>query len=312
MEIFKLRYPFATEERLQQPVVLAMGFFDGVHLGHQKVLEHARREAQKKQVPLAVLTYDHHPQIVFQKIPEQYQYLGAIERKYELLESAGVDIVYEVSFTSKLAHLAPQAFVDEVLVQMSPITVVAGIDHTYGPREIANMTLLPQYADDKFKVIAVSQLEREANKVGSSAIRNLLMAGDVDGANELLGYHYRTTGLVVHGQALGRTLGFPTANVLTPNSQLLPGVGVYGVRIKIADKWYDADASVGHNQTIGDNLPKTLEVYIFDFHEEIYGENVEVEWYHHVRDMEKLDGLETLIKRLKQDEIEVRNFFAKK
>lgn len=311
MEILKLSYPFAPTTKLVAKVVLAMGFFDGVHLGHQKVLAAAKELAQAQGLPLAVLTYNHHPQIVFQKIPEQYQYLGSQTRKYELFAEFGVDLVYELAFTSKLAHLSPQTFVDEVLVAFNPMAVVAGIDHTYGPKATANMELLPQYVAGRFEVVAVPQLDADTKKVGSRVIRELLNTGNVDTANELLGYQYKTSGVVVHGQALGRTLGYPTANVLTPADQMLPGVGVYAVKIKIAGCWYEGDASVGYNQTIGDNLPKTLEVFIFDFHEEIYGEEVEVEWWHHVRDMTKFADLDALIAGLQHDETHVREFFAK-
>lgn len=311
MEILKLRYPFKTTANLAPAVVLAMGFFDGVHRGHQKVLTKAKHLAQEQGVPLAVLTYNHHPQIVFQKIPEQYQYLGSLKHKYELFANAGVDVVYEIAFTSKLAHLGPQTFVDDVLTRFNPIAVVAGSDHTYGPKTTANMELLPTYVGDRFDVVAVEQLDCDTKKVGSRSIRELITSGDVDTANELLGYQYRTSGLIVHGQALGRTLGYPTANVLTPVDQMLPGVGVYAVKIKIGEQWYEGDASVGYNQTIGDNLPKTLEVFIFDFHEEIYGETVEVEWWHHVRDMEKFADLDALITGLKRDEKQVRDFFEK-
>lgn len=312
MEIFNLRYPFTKQATLQKPVVLAMGFFDGVHKGHQAVLDQARQLATANGLPLAVLTYNHHPKIVFDKMTAQYQYLGSKEHKYERFAVAGVDVVYEVGFTSKLGHLAPQAFVDEVLIALEAQIVVAGDDHTYGIKEKANMTTLPTYAAGRFKVVAVPHLDYSAHKIGSTVIRELVDSGNVDLANELLGYDYQTTGIIVHGEALGRTLGFPTANVLTPNNQKLPGVGVYGVRIKVAGKWYYGDASVGYNQTIGDNLPKTVEIFIFDFHEEIYGEEVIVEWSHHVRDMVKFDGLDALIDQLNQDEADVRQFFAKK
>lgn len=312
MEIFNLQYPFKDSQILQKPVVLAMGFFDGVHLGHQKLLKEAKKIAQQKNVPLALLTYNHHPKIVFQKIPVQYQYVGSKERKYELLEEYGVDFVYEFAFTSKLASLGPKLFVDNVLTRLNPLAVVAGVDHTYGPKETANMTLLPKYVEGEFDVVAVEQLNFEDHKVGSTKIREFLDSGNVICANKLLGYEYQTNGLVVHGEAIGRTLGFPTANVLTPNDQIVPGVGVYAVEIKINGVWHQGAASVGYNQTLGENRPKTLEIYIFNFHEEIYGETVEVKWHKRTRNMEKFAGLEDLIEQLKQDELDVLDFFENK
>ncbi|CAH0415736.1 riboflavin biosynthesis protein RibF [Periweissella fabaria] len=311
METFDLRYPFTHPANAPRQVVLAMGFFDGVHLGHQAVLAKARALATAKGVPLAVMTYDHHPHIVFQKLPTQYQYLSPNKRQNELFAMAGVDVVYRLSFTSKLAKLTPQAFVDEVLMALDPVAVVAGFDHTYGADiNVANMEHLPTFVAGRFDVISVPKADFNHEKIGSRTIHEVLDAGQVDLANEMLGYTYQTTGLIVHGEALGRTLGFPTANVLTPADEKIPGVGVYGVRVKIADQWYEGDASVGYNQTIGEGRPKTLEIFIFDFHEEIYGENVEVQWCHYVRGMEKFAGLEELVAQLHQDEADVRAFFA--
>lgn len=311
MKLIKLKYPLDEKKVLEEPVVLAMGFFDGVHLGHQAVLSKAKKIAQVRGIKMAVLTYDHHPQIVFGNIPTHFKYLSAPERKLELLADYGVDIVYQVSFTSKLGALSPQQFVDTYLIGLHANVVVAGFDHTYGPKDIATMAHLPKYANKRFEVVEVASMQLLAKKIGSTEIRECLASGDLDQANAMLGYVYQTTGLVVHGKAIGRTIGYPTANILTPVDERIPTVGVYAVEIKIGDQWYQGMASIGYNETIGEGRPKTLEINILDYHEEIYGENVKVKWLKYLRPMVKYAGLPALIEQLAQDEQDVRNFFKR-
>lgn len=312
MRLIDLRYPLDVSKVLDEPVVLAMGFFDGVHLGHQAVLAKAKQVAQKRGIKMAVLTYDHHPQIVFSNIPTYFKYLSAPERKLELLATHGVDIVYRVSFTSKLGNLIPQKFVDTYLLGLHAKVVVAGFDHTYGPKDMATMARLPEYAKGRFEVIEVASTELTTEKIGSTAIRNYLDQGKLECANAMLGYVYQTTGLVVHGKEIGRTLGYPTANILTPVDERIPAVGVYAVEIYVGEQWYQGMASIGYNETLGGGRPKTLEINILDYQDEIYGENIKVKWQKYLRPMVKYADLPTLIAQLAQDEKNVRNFFAEK
>lgn len=302
MEVFHIHHPLRPHQLPAGPVVLAMGFFDGVHRGHQAVINRAKEEATKRQVPLAVLTYDKLPGIIYSAFPQGIHYLTTNERKLELLASLGVDRVYLVDFTAKLGSLSPQAFVDEYLVPMGAVAVVAGFDHTYGPKDKATMTRLPEYAAGRFDVIEVPKLSETNEKVSSTRIRHLIDEGNVEYANKLLGYLYQTSGIVVHGFARGRTLGFPTANVNWDALERIPAVGVYAVRFYVDGKWYGGMASVGYNVTFGDDNQKTIEVYLFDFHANIYGEHVKVEWVKRLRGEVKFSGVDELIAQLKADE----------
>lgn len=303
MQVIKLRYPWDTDAIPQWSVVLAMGFFDGVHRGHQAVIKRAADEAHRRHLPLAVLTYDKLPAIVFQHFPHGVHYLTNNDRKLDLFQQLGVDRVYLVDFTSKLAALTPQEFVDQVLISLHPAAVVAGFDHTYGQPDLANMEHLPAYVHQRFDVIVVPKLQDQgAGKVGSTTIRQLIDAGQIEAANELLGYRYVTHGLVVHGLARGRTLGFPTANVDWDPVERIPEVGVYAVQFKVGHHWYDGMASIGHNVTFGQHAPKTIEVYLFDFDQEIYGEHVMVRWIKHMRKQVKFAGPDALVAQLKEDE----------
>ncbi|KAI3473558.1 hypothetical protein Pfo_031586 [Paulownia fortunei] len=224
------------------------GFFDGVHQGHQSVIRHAKREAEKRHVPLAVLTYDPHPIVAFKMLTQPLRYLTRWIKKIELMSVLGVDRVYVMRFTSALAHLSAQQFVDEILMHLNPVAVVAGFDHLYG-RHIPIL--------------------RRSKKIGSSRIRKLLDDGNVDEAAKQLARIHTTTGMIVHGEARGRELGFPTANIQTPEQ----------------DGYQElASMPIGRNVTFGDNRPVTVEINILNFHNEVYGEAVKVAWYHRLRD----------------------------
>lgn len=295
------------------PIVLAMGFFDGVHRGHQAVIKRAREIAREKGLPLVVLTYDHAPGIVYRQYKGGFKYLSTVDRKLKLLNDLDVDRVYLISFTSSFASLSPQQFVDEYLVGFHAQTVVAGFDHTYGKEDIASMKLLPKYATGRFEVVTVPKFTENGSqeKVGSREIRKLIDAGNVEAANQALGYPYQTTGLVVHGLARGRTLGFPTINVEHPEEERIPGIGVYAVKVKLGKKWYDGMASVGHNITFGDANQLTVEINLFDFQQMVYGEEVVVRWYQYLRGEEKFTGADALVAQMKQDEQNSRRILEK-
>ena len=313
MQVIKIHHPLEKRLIPAGPIVLAMGFFDGVHRGHQAVIKRAREIARKKGLPLVVLTYDHAPGIVYRQYKGGFKYLSTVNRKLELLNDLDVDRVYLISFTSSFASLSPQQFVDEYLVGFHAQTVVAGFDHTYGKEDIASMKLLPKYAAGRFEVVTVPKFTENGSqeKIGSREIRKLIDTGNMEAANQALGYPYQTTGLVVHGLARGRTLGFPTINVEHPEEERIPGIGVYAVKVKLGKKWYDGMASVGHNITFGDANQLTVEINLFDFQQMVYGEEVVVRWYQYLRGEEKFTGADALVAQMKQDEENARHILEK-
>lgn len=310
MQIINIHHPYDPEKLPQDDVVLALGFFDGVHRGHQEVINTAKKIANEKGLKLAVMTFNHHPAVVFQKIDhKKMKYITTIEQKEERMTRLGVDYLYVIEFTSSFAGLSPQEFVDEYMVGLHAKVVVAGFDYTYGKKDTANMSILPTYAKDRFEIVEVQKLSDREEKVSSTAIRECMKIGDMRAANQLLGYAYETTGVVVHGDKRGRLLGFPTANIKAPSYSLLPKVGVYVVKIKVTDKWYMGMAQIGYNITFETNRPMTIEVNILDFSDDIYGEQVSVEWLHFLRGEKKFDNVDGLIAQLKQDEQDTREYF---
>lgn len=304
MQVFDVYPPLRATQVPPKPIVLALGFFDGVHRGHQAVIQAAKAAATARGLELAVMTFDVHPAVIYQHVPEQdVKYLTTRERKTALMAKCGVDRLYFTHFTPAFAALAPQAFVDQYLVGLNAAVVVAGFDYTYGKHDIANMALLPKYAHQRFDIITVPALTEAGAKVSSTAIRAALDRGAVDAANDLLGYVYQTTGTVVHGEARGRTLGFPTANIATPGAERLPGIGIYAVRLQVLGQWYGGMASIGRNVTFGADRTVTVEINLFDFSANIYGEPVRVEWWHYLRGEIKFDGAAALVAQLRQDQV---------
>ncbi|MBO0437318.1 riboflavin biosynthesis protein RibF [Vagococcus fluvialis] len=313
MEVINIHHPYKNTEIPKDDVVLVLGFFDGVHLGHQKVIETARKEADRKNVKLAVMTFNHHPSVVFQKIDhKKMKYITTVEQKVKRMEEANVDILYIVEFTSAFAGLKPQDFVDQYIVGLHAVTAVAGFDYTYGKAEIAGMSHLPGYAKERFDIIEVPKQTQGEDKISSTNIRKMMAEGNMEGANAFLGYTYELSGMVVHGDKRGRTLGFPTANIKIPQKSLLPLGGVYAVKIQVANNWYMGMAQIGYNITFEKDRPMTIEVNILDFDEDIYGEQVSVQWCHFLRKEMKFDGVEGLITQLKIDEEDTRKYFTYK
>lgn len=311
MKVIRIHHPLDQRLIPAGPVVLAMGFFDGVHRGHQRVIQRAKQIADSKQVPLAALTYNHAPAIVYHRIAGGARYLTTLQQKVDLMAQLGVQMVYVIDFTSQYGAQSPQTFVDRYLMAFHPLAVVAGEDHTFGSGAEATMANLPQLAAGRFGVVAVPTLESDVGKVGTRQIRHLVTAGEIVAANQGLGYRYQTVGLVVHGFARGRQLGFPTINIQSPSSTVMPAVGVYATRVKIGPRWYDGMANVGYNETFGDHNQKTLEINLFDFHQLVYGEEVVVEWYCRLRNDQKFNNVDDLVTQMKEDQVATTNYLAK-
>ncbi|WP_125761183.1 riboflavin biosynthesis protein RibF [Companilactobacillus hulinensis] len=300
MKILNVKHPLKDDQIPDSDIVLIMGFFDGVHRGHQKVIQRGVDLAHEKGLKSVLLTFDRSPREIYQH-ENNYKYISTMDRKAELVNKMGVDELYFVEFTSDFASLPPQEFVDYYMVKIRAKYLVAGFDYTYGKKDIANMQTLPNFAKDKFEVVTVPEQMINGEKIGSSTIKKLILSDRVDYANELLGYNYQNQGQVVHGLQRGRTLGYPTANVHTTKEQLKPSIGVYVTRIEVDGKWYPSMTSVGYNVTFKEDTGVTIETNIFDFDEDIYGKDVRVEWLHYLRGEIKFDGADALVEQLHTD-----------
>ena len=311
MQTIELSHPYKKEYIVQEPIVLALGFFDGIHLGHKEVITKAKKVAEKRGYKVAVMSFNQHPSVIFQNVdPNSIQYVSPLERKKELLEELGIDIFYLVDFTKEFGALSPQEFVDQYIVGLNAKVVVAGFDYTYGKRDIANMELLPKYASNRFEIISIAEQKKDNGKISSTAVRDLLLQGEIEKANDLLGYEYIMDGIVVHGFGRGsKMLGFPTANIEVSNDTFLLKNGVYVVEMLVEEKWIPGMASIGINPTFDDVHKVTIEVNLIDFDKDIYHMPVRVKWLKYLRPELKFDGIDALIAQLKKDEQNTRNYF---
>lgn len=311
LEIINVKHSEDKGYIINEDIVLILGFFDGVHLGHQKVIKEGVRIGRERGLKVALMTFNRHPKIVYQKIAaSDYYYLTQPKQKHERVKALGVDILYNVFFNSEFGHLNPQDFVDQYIVGWHAKVVVAGFDYTYGKPSVASMEHLPKYAKDRFEIIQVAEEKTTNESISSTAIRQLIKDGEVEKANAMLGYEYETLGFVIHGDARGRELGYPTANIKPHPDTLLPKIGVYAVRFTVKGKTYGGMASVGYNVTFSDERILSTEVAVFDFNEEIYGDDVKVEWVAYLRGEEKYNNAEELIEQLKKDELESREILG--
>ena len=309
MKTINLHHPFEQSSIYAGDVVLALGFFDGVHRGHQAVIQAARDEADRLKLPLAVMTFNMAPRIMYQQIhPEEVTYLTTLAEKERLMRQLGVDYLYVAQLTSSFAALKPQEFVDQYMVGLHAKSVVAGFDYTYGKKDIANMRTLASHAAGRFNIIEVNKLSEDTSKVGSTEIRHDLNTGQIDKANQQLGYIYSIDGIVVHGEKRGRELGYPTANLMVAAESLIPVEGVYVVEMLLNGQVYPGVASIGNNITFGENRKRTVEIHLLDFKGEIYGEYVTVYWHKYLRPELKFDGIEGLIKQMDQDAVDAENY----
>src|SRR5699024_539776 len=303
LKTIKIKHPYNKDEIVNEDIVLILGYFDGVHLAHQKVIKEGVRIGREKNLKVALMTFNRHPSIVYRKLNAgQYANLTQPNQKAKLIESLGVDILYEVFFNSEFGNMPPQEFVDRYVVDWHAKVVVAGFDYTYGRADIASMAQLSDYAKGRFDIVQVGEAKEAGETISSTLIRQYIKNGEIDKANAMLGYSYETLGFVIHGDARGRELGYPTANIYSHPYTYLPGVGIYAVWFIVTGKRYMVMASIGYNVTFKNQSELSVEVNILDFNEEIYGDDVQIEWVAYLRGEVQFDGAEELIHQLQKDE----------
>ncbi|MCZ7463006.1 MULTISPECIES: bifunctional riboflavin kinase/FAD synthetase [Rhizobium/Agrobacterium group] len=288
--------------------VIAIGNFDGVHRGHRAVLDRALELAEARGVPALVLTFEPHPRSVFRPDTPVFR-LTPAPLKARILEAIGFRSVIEYPFDREFSQRSAEEFVQSILVDwLGASAVVTGFDFHFGKgREGGPAFLMAAGKRHDFDVTLVDAFRDEgADVVSSSRIRSLLCEGDVAGAAGLLGYRFTVESEVIDGKKLGRTLGYPTANMaLAPETELK--AGIYAVRFRRPDgSIRDGVASFGYRPTVTENGAALLETFVFDFSGDLYGEVCSVSFFGHLRDELKFDGLEPLVAQIRRDEEEAR------
>ena len=290
------------------PKVLSLGMFDGVHFGHISIINLLKSVAQENNLETAILTFWPHPRKVFNP-NDEIKLLNTLNEKLNLLENANLDVVFLKSFDENFRNLTGEEFVRQILVQKLNVKhIIIGHDHVFGKNKSGNFELLQKLSKElDFVVQQLDAVKEGEFNISSTKIRNCLANGNIIGANKMLGYHYSVSGKVIDGKKLGRTIGYPTANIEVDELKLLPKKGAYIVEVYVKNKFYKGMLSIGTNPTVnGDKL--TVEVYILDFNEDIYGEEITVKFRDFLHEEIKFESLEKLIERLDEDKKLTENF----
>jgi riboflavin kinase/FMN adenylyltransferase len=283
--------------------VVTVGTFDGVHMGHQAIFNIMKQEAETIDGETVVITFYPHPRIVLGLDSEYLKFINTQEKKINRLEESGIDHLIIVSFNKEFAGISSEEFINDLVVEkIHPKIVVTGFDHHFGKDRGGSFDMLSKIGEEKgFKVIKVEAQYVNDVPVSSTKIRKLLNSGAVLAANNFLGYEYSITGKVVKGKSIGRNIGFPTANIeVADEYKLIAAVGVYACRVTYMGKLYKGMCNIGYRPTV-DHGDLTIEVHIFDFDQQIYGEEITIIFVDRMRDERKFDSLTELSQQLKRD-----------
>ena len=283
--------------------VVTTGTFDGVHIGHRKILAQLNQAAKNVNGESVLLTFFPHPRMVLYPDDSDLRLLNTINERIEMLEKTGIDHLIIHPFSKEFSRLSSTEFVGDILVnQLNVSTLVIGYDHHFGRNREGSHQHLEELAPlYDFKVEEISAQEIQQVNISSTKIRSSLLNGEIYAANQFLGYNYVIKGTVVNGEKTGRKIGFPTANLeIKEWYKLIPSNGVYAVKIKIEGTVFDGMLNIGSRPTLNSNEKETIEVNIFNFDKDIYKKEIEIEFYERVRDEQKFENITKLQQQLEQ------------
>lgn len=293
--------------------VVCVGTFDGLHLGHLEVINRTVENAKRLNMKSVVFTFWPHPQEVVSPDKAVY-YLNTLEEKKELFAKSGIDYLVLYPFDKDFSQKSSRTFIKEFLIQKLKMKFfVIGYDHQFGKEREGKYERMLQWSEElDFGIERVSQKLLSDELLSSTRIRNLIKTGQFELANKLLSYTYFTSGEVIKGSQIGRSIGFPTANVQIPSNKLLPKPGVYIVEAFVGNELRNAVANIGFKPTVGQEKELGLEVHIFDFKEDIYTENIKVFFHRRIRDEKKFGELNALKDQIAKDILVAQDYFKNK
>jgi riboflavin kinase/FMN adenylyltransferase len=308
LEIIKNSSNFPSSEQ----TFVTIGTFDGVHYGHQQIIEKLVSEAKKANKKSVVLTFFPHPRMVLQK-DNSLELINTIDERAALLEKTGLDYLIIHPFSKEFSKMSALEFVRDILVnQLNISKLIIGYDHHFGKNREGNITQLTEYSYVyDFNVEEIPAQDIDSVSISSTKVRRALHAGSLKTANNYLGYSFMLNGTVVNGKKLGGTIGYPTANIdVKETYKLIPKTGVYVVKSTIDKKMVFGMMNIGSRPTVDGNH-QTIEVHFFDFNQDLYNQNLTIELMYFLRDEHKFDSIDSLVQQLKTDEEIARDYIAK-
>jgi len=293
--------------------VLTIGTFDGVHLGHRKIIARLNQISNQIEGESVIFTFDPHPRKVVSPSETNLRILTTLDEKIALFERSGIDHLIIFPFTPEFAQLSYEEFVEQILVaQIRTKYLVVGYDHKFGKNRQGGFEFLKKCAArHDFQIEKLDVLILNESNISSTKIREAIQLGDFDTANAFLGYPFALNGTVVEGHKLGRKIQFPTANVETSDpDKIIPGFGVYVVKVRVKNQTYQGMLNIGSRPTVNRNADhRSIEVHLFDFDSDIYGENIEILFHSKLREEQKFASLVELKTQLALDKIDSLNWF---
>ena len=288
--------------------IVTIGTFDGVHLGHQAVFKQMVDKARQIGGETVVITFFPHPRIVISPNDNRLRLITTQEDKIEHLRRSNIDNLIIINFTKEFSHTSSEDFIKDYVVRyIQPAILVIGYDHHFGSNRSGDFDTLSKLGMEfHFAVEKINEQDIEDITISSTKIRSALQKGDIKLANKLLGYSYSTSGIVKNGDSIGRTLGFPTANIsIKPEYQLIEKAGVYATIARVDGKDYPSMTYIGRRPTISNGLPTSTETYIMDFDGDLYGKEIRVTFIDRVRDEMTFDKLERLKSQIQEDKANI-------
>ncbi|XCF05893.1 bifunctional riboflavin kinase/FAD synthetase [Tamlana crocina] len=295
----------------KEGAVVTIGTFDGVHIGHQKIIKRLIKTGEEFGLKSVILTFFPHPRMVLQK-DSNIKLINTIEERHRILNDLGLDYLLIKEFTQEFSRLSAEDFVKQILVdKLHARRVIIGYDHRFGRNRNADINDLKQFGETYgFEVEEISAQDIDDVSVSSTKIRTALQEGDIAKANAYLGYPFMLTGVVAKGKGLGRQLNFPTANIQIPEDyKLIPKQGAYIVSSKINNKTVFGMMNIGTNPTVNGSQ-QTIEVHFFDFDADIYGETIQVDLLQRIRDEQRFESVEALKAQLSLDKQTALHFIS--
>ncbi|MBU2949905.1 bifunctional riboflavin kinase/FAD synthetase [Tamlana agarivorans] len=296
----------------EEPAVVTIGTFDGVHIGHQKIIKRLINTGKEDGLKSVILTFFPHPRMVLQK-DSNIKLINTIKERHDILDDLGLDYLMIKKFTQEFSRISAEDFVKDILVdKINAKKVIIGYDHRFGRNRNADINDLKVFGETYgFEVEEISAQDINDVSVSSTKIRKALEAGDILKANAFLGYNFMISGVVTKGKGLGKQLNFPTANLkIIEDYKIIPKQGSYIVRATVQGKPVFGMMNIGMNPTVnGSN--QTIEVHFFDFNADIYDDTIKIEFLHRLRDEEKFDSIEALTEQLKKDKTTALDYISK-
>lgn len=278
-------------------LVLSLGFFDGVHIAHSKIITKAKQIAKEKGLKSAVITFEKSPASYFSNKP--FYNLITNEKKIDLIDKLGIDYLYILDFEN-FKNISAKDYIENIIIKnFAPDTIITGFNHTFGANKTGNSELLHRYKD--FNYIELDEIKIDNTTVSSTNIKNYIQNGNIEKANNMLGRNFSVSGSVIYGNQIARQLGFKTANIIYNKCMIKPKYGVYKGFVNYDGKKYKAIINFGTRPSVDKNLIETLEAHIINFDKDIYGKNIEVEFTSKIRDEIKFHSINELKKQIEKD-----------